>query len=302
MDLYLAGQLIGDPDYYTSLHGDGTYIYTGSGETPPHLRAYTFNGSSFSLSGSFATSDNILEDVYYVANVNPSIGNNIITAGGINGIRAYSFNGTSFTYKAVKNDGGYAWNLFAHNDYIYLANGSDGLRSYYLWYTPFGFYSAGHAAITGTTYDVGSDGTYIYAASSSGLRAYSQIGLNLTLRGTISGYAEEVWCDGTYIYVNDSSQIKAYTFNGTSFTLVGTGSFITGGSSIFGDGTYIYFQHNALLEAWTFDPIAGFVEADAIVNNNISSGIWGDGAYVYTCGGSNVSYPVNAFGWQCTHL
>lgn len=306
MSMYIAGQLLGDTDYYRSLYGDGTYIYTISDGLSGHLRAYTFNGSSFSLSGSSYTSVDInATDVNYIANANPSIGNNIITADSVNGIRAYSFNGSSFTYKAVRNDGGQATNIFTQNDMIYLANGTDGLRAYYLWYGPFGFNSAGNASITGTTYAVGGDGTYIYAGSSSGLRAYSQDGFNLTLKATDSSVnVKKIWCDGTYIYVNDATStcIKAYTFNGTSFSLVGTRSFISGDSSIYGDGRYIYFQHSAEFEAWTFDNIGGFVFADNVVSGNSGIGIWSDGAYVYNCGGVNSFYPVNGIGWECIHL
>ena len=49
----------------------------------------------------------------------------------IDGLRAYTYNGSSFTNTAHVNDGGYGLGVSVSSDgTIFLANGQDGLRAY----------------------------------------------------------------------------------------------------------------------------------------------------------------------------
>jgi len=85
---------VGD-DYYYGVWGDGDYIYCTcySGG----VRAYTFNGSTFTLAGSKDDGD----DYYEVW----GDGTYIYCACGGSGVRAYTFNGSTFTLAGSKDDG-----------------------------------------------------------------------------------------------------------------------------------------------------------------------------------------------------
>jgi len=109
-----------DGGIYKQVWGDDSYIYTTcSGEG---IRAYSFDGSSFSLEDTQYDGD-YYQDVWgdgtyvFVANMN-------------DGLRAYSFDGATFTLKDTQDDGGYYTGVWADDSYIFTACTADGLRAY----------------------------------------------------------------------------------------------------------------------------------------------------------------------------
>ena len=155
-----AGHL--NPAYQPdNVWGDGTYIYTTS-ESDYELNAYTFDGSNFTLEGTYAgRGGGVWGDGDYlyfgqdydglyvltfdgsaftvVDSLDPSAGyyqdvwgdgEYIYVAHGNSGISVFDFDGTSLTFLDNVTTTDWAYDVYADNDYIYLANGSDGLRVY----------------------------------------------------------------------------------------------------------------------------------------------------------------------------
>ncbi len=162
------------------------------------------------------------------------------------GVRAYSFDGSTFTLEGTRHDGSFTSN------YV----------------------------------DVWGDGTYIYTAcKADGVRAYSFDGSTFTLEDTQDdgGNYLAVWGDGTYVYTAcDNGGVRAYSFDGSTFTLEDTqddGDYYVG---VWGDGTYIYTACKAGgVRAYSFDG-STFTLEDTQDDGGSYEGVWGDGTYVYT--------------------
>jgi hypothetical protein len=194
-------------------------------------------------------------------------------------------------------NGGEARGVWGDGTYIYLANGSDGLRAYDFNGTK--LTNVGNIDNGGGGDNVWGDGTYIYLANGTdGLRAYTFNGTTFTNVGHIDNgdSGSDVWGDGNYIYLaNYTGGIRAYDFNGTAFTSVG---YIDNGGEargVWGDGNHIYLANGTDgLRAYTFNGTT-FTSVGYIDNGGDARGVWGDGNYIYTTnyGGGLKAYTFN---------
>jgi hypothetical protein len=147
----------------------------------------------------------------------------LLLANGPDGLRAYTFEGSSFSNLAHINDGGSAMSVVESSDgTIFLANGDDGLRAYS--YDGSSFTNLAHVNDGGSAMDVAiaSDGTVFLANRSDGLRAYSYDGASFTNMGHIddggSPHGVAVDIDSTIFLANGGDGLRAYSYDGNSFT------------------------------------------------------------------------------------
>jgi len=171
------------------------------------------------------------------------------------------------------------------------------------------------------------DGTYVYAAGSAGtpapndnfLWAFQYTGGSLYTKGVhkagrtagstgVATTLSAVGGDGTYVYrvaYNETGygsqlNVKALTFNGSSFSHHGSASVFSGSDVlvsawVYHDGTYLHVAAKSNnvkgIKAFTFNG-STFTTAGSITTP--SSGLGGDGTYLYTVQSNNlVAYSFN---------
>ncbi len=139
------------------------------------------------------------------------------------GLRAYNYNGASFTNTAHIDDGGLAFGVAVGADgTVFLANHNDGLRAYS--YDGSSFTNTAHIDNGGVANGVavGADGTIFLANGDDGLRAYTYDGTSFTNTAHIDngGRALDltVHFDGTIFLANLDDGLRAYSYDGSSFT------------------------------------------------------------------------------------
>lgn len=190
--------------------GDGTYIYVAEGSSG--LQAYTFNGTTFTLKGSYSTSMNA-QALWYQ-------GGYLFVADDTNGIKAFSFNGTTFTLKATnKPSGTEIDSIWGDGTTIYAGDSGAGkLRAYTFNGTAFAAGGTKSYAVN----SIGGDGTYIYVGAAKTLYALTYNGSTFTQLASTSNYGDAypMIVKNGYIYIGDIS-IRAYKFNGSAFTIKG---------------------------------------------------------------------------------
>jgi len=211
-----------------------------------------------------------------------------------NGLKVYTFDGTTFTLVDSQDDGNAYTGVWSDGTYIYTACGSGGLRVYEL---VGGSLSLLDANRIGDCWNVHSNnGTYIYTAEKSGgIAVYSFDGISLTLldsRNDGSNVYMDVWHDGNYLYAADEiggNNIRAYSFNGSNFTLIDTMPIVPGMFySVWGDGTYIYTAADDHIGAYSFDG-SSFTFLDSHYDSGQYWWVWGDGSFIYiTCTTSGI--------------
>jgi hypothetical protein len=173
------------------------------------------------------------------------------------GLDVYSFNGTSFTFKATDTvHSTDARDVWGDGSYIYVANNSGGIVVYQFDGTNL-TYKTSNSTNSTISYGVWGGGGYIYIADYSGIDAYTFNGTTLTFKGTkaLTAGVYDVWADSNYVYVADyTSGIAVLTFNGTTFTTVASnGTNSTNSWSIRGDGSYIYVGEDTHFDVYTFN-------------------------------------------------
>jgi len=250
---------------YSGASGDGT--------------KFDFSTSSTQDDGDAYTSIYADEDYIYVA-----------CRG--DGLRAYSFDGTTITLLDDDDNAAIGDYNAVHGDdnNIFIAALSDGIATYSFNGSTLTYITKSDAG--GDYYDVYSDGTYIYAAcGNDGLRVYTFAGgsFNLVTTKDDGGLYRGVYSDGTYIYTAcDLSGIRAYTFNGTTLSLAGerddSGNYI----NVSGDGTYIYAAcGNVGLRVYSFNGTT-FSYIDGINNGGDYWATYINNDYIYTATTSGV--------------
>lgn len=134
-----------------------------------------------------------------------------------------------------------------------------------------------------TATGVWSNGTYIFVASTAGVRAYSYNGTAFTLLATYAASSGLVTGDASYIYISDGTNIRALSFNGTAFTLRGTYNLDMFASAeiLYAKGGYIFTNAAEVnLFALTFNGTSFSVAAQVVEGRWIED-IWGDGQNLY---------------------
>jgi len=129
-----------------------------------------------------------------------------------NGLRAYTFDGTTFTNVGSINDGCHGLGVLGDGVYIYQADAAGGMGVYT--FNGSDFTNVGHIDNGSFAHNVWGDGTYIYLADgAAGLKAYGFNGTSFVEAAKIDngGKAFGVWGDGTYIYLaNWNDGLRAY--------------------------------------------------------------------------------------------
>ena len=138
-------------------------------------------------------------------------------------ISSYSFGGVSFIF-GVELEFDSPLDIFYQDGVLFVAK----------YGTPGGLYAFTFDGATYTLVDsysdnvaaakISGDGTYVYVATDTDLRAYRLSGGSISKITTISltAAASSIECIGGYIYVGETNEyLYAYSFNGTSFYLAG---------------------------------------------------------------------------------
>ncbi|MBD3260097.1 MAG: PKD domain-containing protein [Candidatus Altiarchaeales archaeon] len=229
-----------------------------------------------------------------VASPNPqevwSDGTYVYVADGTDGLRAYSFNGVSFSLLDTILPDGLPFScqgVWGDGTYIYVSAKTGGLFA-------FTFDGAVFSQIAKeTTYTVTSvygDGTYVYAAGWNDLVAYTFDGAAFTVKDNTTplggGPYKKVFSDGTYVYVgSDNDGLVSYSFDGTFFSRIDSDTTHGSCAGVWYDGTYIY-AGNSGLEAFTFDGSSlTSVTYDATISS--AEQIFGHNGYLYLAAGGD---------------
>lgn len=282
--LSASGPFVEAGDYDTpnraySVWSDGVYTYVA--DQSGGVRAFTFDGSTFTLEDSNASahqSNDVWSDGTYIYEANDA-----------GGIRALTFDGSTLSVAGTQATTDRAEGIWGDGTYIYVADKSAGVHAFTFngsTFTLIDTYDTGNNALK-----IWSDGTYIYVADENdGVYGLTFNGSTFTLGGTYdtTGRAESVWGDGTYVYVADSDDgIIAFTFDGTTFTV--EGSYNTSGSAVdvWHDGTHLYVADDGSgIHAFTFDG-STFTLENTYNTPGGSFGVWGDGTYIYVADDSS---------------
>ena len=110
-----------------------------------------------------------------------------------------------------------------------------------------------------------------------------------------------VLCAGGYIYVSGKhtaspyGRVSAFTFDGNAFALKASTAEIdmtVGCYGLYHDGAYLFVgcgqtAGNLYIRSYSFDGTAFSVKDSGLSGEDSVTGVWGDGAYIYTCGSSN---------------
>lgn len=170
-----------------------------------------------------------------------------IHAGSASGIlRAYTFNGSSFSLAATYNNGetGEHGDILRFGEYIITATRWSNQKLRAFTFDGTAYTLAGTIAVGDNTNGLATDGTYIYVAAESSLRAYTFNGSTFALAGStvLNSGASATYKDGK-IYVGNFADVgRVYTFNGSTFTQI---SQTTDPAPIFFSNARTSFVYNA---------------------------------------------------------
>ena len=183
--------------------------------------------------GSYSTSMNVGLKVW-------GNGTDIFVADGTNGVKAFTFNGTTFTLKGTSTSpsGVDAGNVYGDGTYIYVNDfGNNQIDAYTFSGTTWTYKAAtssgdGSPCAGDQPQFVWGDGTYIYAGLyACGLQAYTFNGTAFTYKAYVdihAGYAWSIFAKNGNIYVTvgsgghgDGIGNRVFSFNGTTFTYKG---------------------------------------------------------------------------------
>ncbi len=188
------------------------------------------------------------------------------TSGG--GIATFSVDSSGFiTYLNWLNTGQtYCYCITGDGTYLYAGTRFDSYIITYTVSTSGVLTEVDRIGSSGSVYDLWTDGSYVYAASSSGgLRTYSISGGSLSFESAhdAGGDYINVWGDGTYLYISNlNGSILSYTTGSTpalidSYSLGGSTNY----SGVSGDGNFIYMScynaGNGVYGLYSFSSTAG---------------------------------------------
>lgn len=211
-------------------------------------------------------------------------GRYIYVADDVDGIRAFSFDGTSLVQVGVFDTPGSAKQIWGDGTYIYVADNTS-LKAYIF----DGLTFSEQGSITGNTRTVWGDGQYIYTGVSPftcSMNAYTFNGSTFTLAGSIgvATTCEDIHGDGNFIYVATDGGVpalRAYSFDGATFTSAGTHITADAGFGVWSDGTYVYYANSSIgLTALSFDG-STFTAINTANTPTIAMKVWGDGDHIY---------------------
>ena len=241
---------------------DGT-VFLANGSDG--LRAYNYDGASFTstahiiVGSGWSYPEHLtlgLDGTVFVVHNPP-----LPPPGTENGLRAYTYDDTSFTNTAHIHDGRYALDVAVGPDStIFVAYSTDGLRAYTYHDTSFtntAHIDSGSFAAQGVA--VGPDGTIFVACGDEGLRAYSYDDTSFTNTTHIDDGGEALGVaigpDGTVFLANYDDGLRAYSYDDTSFT--NTAHIDDGGHArriaIGPDGTVFLANYDDGLRAYSYN-------------------------------------------------
>ena len=194
-------------------------------------------------------------------------GTYIYVACGTSGLRAYSWNGSSYALLDTVDPGDQCLDVWTDGTYVFAA--MDTL------------------------------GVYAYTFNGSAFTAAGNIDNGDNYRS--------VWGDGTYMYCAcDVGGIRAYSYNGSAFTLEDSHVFGTGYEDIYGDGTYIYVvsQPGGALMVYSFDGSTLTFESalqwtSETLGNSAQQSVWVDNSFT---GEYGVIYTAGGFQGVCAYI
>lgn len=322
-------------DWYNGLWGDGTYIYCACGLDG--LRAYTFNGSTFTLKDTiddggiyrqvwgdgtyiYAANGNILAysfiadtfllkdsdnagAIYYDVFADSSY---IYCACGTDGVRAYSFNGTTLTLldTAEVQAGGNSVAIYANGaNVVYGTN--IGLFGYIFNGSSFtGGASTYGYDCKGLTFD----GTYFISSwgDDNGIMAHTFDGTTFTFSHetrNMDNLYKGVWADSSNIFVAcDDSGVVAYnaapkTISYNERTFFQDEYFYLGSAwTPWHDGTHLHVAiRSSGLVAIQDDTKGSMSQLDNIDDGGDYWSTHGDGTYIYAACGAD---GLRAYSWD----
>jgi len=140
----------------------------------------------------------------------------------LDGLRAFTYDGTSFTHKTNINLPGSASSVaLASDGTIYLANGTSGLTALTFDGTAYTNVTSSFVAGFGTGVGIGATGTIFLANGSDGLRSYEYNAPAFTQKAHIdsggSAKSVSIGADGTIYVANGKDGLRVFWYDGNSF-------------------------------------------------------------------------------------
>ncbi len=182
-----------------SVFGDGTYIYVAAGSAG--LKAYSFDGTNFTLKGTYAGN---MQDVW-------SDGSYIYASGGTTAFYVLTFDGSAFTL-VDSDDAGTVTQSWGDGTYIYT--NANGLIAYSFDGISLSQIDSVSTDLTGIR--IWADGQNILVGGSTGIiRDYTFNGryFRPVAATKLAGAINNLWSDGAYLYVGENTK-NAQIFSG----------------------------------------------------------------------------------------
>ena len=261
------------------------YVYMSS-ISPQGLRAYTFDGTNYSLAGSINDS----AQPYGIC----MHGHWIAVAAYTDGLRVYSFDGTNFTLvqNSVTSNAAYVCSNGLH---IYVHDIDDGIYRY-TWVNEVLTETHNNAHGYGVR-GIDSGSYYVFAAcGADGLVCFDNGDVGEAGKIDEGGYANDVWYDeiNNVIHLaNLNDGIRAYTFDGSDFTLVDHVDIGYNAYHIWGYDGYIYVNTSNGMYVYTFDG-STYTYYDVDASQTASYGLSGNMHYLHALqeGGNVLAYDT----------
>ena len=276
--------------------GDGTYIYVADGSGG--LKAYSFDGTSFTLEGSVTMGGDV-DGVHCY--------DGLIYAASANVLFVYKFDGSTFT-KQHNDDYGFSsgsYGVFADSSGAYVARAGSGVTVLGYGLSAYSMDAAGaftELEVLSVPMDASAiytDGTFVYVGTRTEIRVYTFDGSAFTYKSAILAEANAaLWHDGTYLYAlgrntTNNYRLQAFTVSAAGvLTALANTNALAGedmGYDLTGDGTYLYVANGVDgLRVYTFDGV-DFTQVDSVDAGNTYVGVhYYDGIIFCACGDGGI--------------
>jgi len=202
-------------------------------------------------------------------------------------------------------DDGY--DVWGDGTYVYVANGSDGIRAYTFDGTA--FTAVGNVDNGGNYKGVFCFNDIVFAGSSVSLFTYTFDGTDFTNQNavTYAAYYGDtavygVYADSVGVFAaRETAGMSVYTYGGRAYSLSSVGVLAELGTvktpmwatTVWADNDFIYFGDRKQIRVFSFNGTT-FTFKNAIVAD-ANAALWGDGTYLYALGRGGNNAQLQAF-------
>lgn len=311
LNLAVAGVKTGaSGEDFLGLWADGNFVFAANGwggAGGNSLKAYAFDGSSFTEVASSAQMLNFPEGIWKQGNY-IYVGSPGDSGTATAGLHVFGWDGSALTHlDSNTTDVHEARQMTGDGQYIYVASGDNGVHAFTFNGTT--LTKVGDSipdTVSNFSHGAYARDGYIYIAQGAGglqVATFNGTNWNVIDTDTTAGNPGRVWHDGRYVYATVDEGLAAYSFNGTSLTHIANYPLTTNGRNVWGDGNHIYVSENGgddTFSALTFDG-SSFTLIDSIVldGGNGPRGITGNGTYLFVGEENGDLHALSGF--NCTN-